>query len=1256
MAGNQSFYIDTTLESKLLLLKSSVADFTPLKLQAQTSTSIVRLMMQNSDASRFMSLIWDSAGGAEVLNITGDSQTPAQFFRTGDVTLTSTLTNQLRVKSKFLVLNSAGSAGAFSEVNTGTGDGGVVISGENGSGGLAAQLWLYGPTSGAPSDIRFRQNGVDTIIFYGSVTPRRMVLGQPGDTNQHTIYGSFDTLNPQSGTVQWSFRKDVNAGDSTNIAQIALGNSGSNQGHLRVGYTNAAAAGSPSAQFAFDPRNNADTTNINAGRLLFQKVAGNNGAQALIQTSTTSGTLTTAISINEAQLVTLGAPGTDVAHSINGGLELITATKGIAVNDTNTTTNIMVIKRNQDATTRFLFVNNDNGVSSQARLSIAAGAGDINIFGTSVAGGATNRIEADATFTGGMIISQLGNNSMVLRTNSTDALTIQGNQTVIVASSLRVGTGGFGAFGAVSGAHQAFSSSLSTGTSTTNSIVGVGAFVNDGINNKRISLFADHLNQSVGIVYSASSGGPAFYISNAFTGKVPLSFSATDLVTIGGTGVTQTHLIRSRGLATTDAPSGSSTGFSAVHDSDTAGSSAAFAAQVAGSSAGDPVMAFVVAGQNAFAMGMDNDDSDQFKISLGTTLGTTDYLKLNTSGQFTFGASGNSNQHTINGPVRISNVSGPILELLDGGTFGTNADPYISFRDSSVEGGRVGFTSAATNTLQLRNIISGGGLSLSTNNQEQLFLSDSTTGHDASYGVINQTMRYKGSLFIGRSATEYPYVGFNARSKSGANTYDYDSADTASIIRFDDGGFRFRGTATIGTIGGAITFVDNMFLNKNGVLMIGTTTAAASTPYVDFVRGTAGTASGIGHIRLSDITTDATGKQTAISWRHTTNAEEDHAIFYASGADLYLGGGLSALNAVSTLRFYTGATSTTTTGSEAMRISSGQDVYIGTTSNQGGHTIEKLNVYNITGATAPGTNSYANISSFLDMNTMNAMTSGTNSSTMYISMRRNLSSQVANVTDTGASGLSTIFAEARISTAPTFSYINTSTPGVAVLRIAGPVLAGGGTTSITNYNGIRIDSNSAATGTNKYGLFIDDHSGATNNWSIWTTTVGSVRFGNTLRIGDISGVLSLDNEQISVRRLLQSGDLSLGNIAGQFEYNNTNDAAVTSSATQASLGAIYRRTITTSITDSATASYFGLGANFVYTVSSGQTYTNTSEIYAAILAGSPSLSGGGSLAITHYSGLLVSSSSINTGTNKYGIRINDQTGATNNFSNIYWLS
>jgi hypothetical protein len=182
------------------------------------------------------------------------------------------------------------------------------------TGAAGGEIEVYGSAhASAANQIRFVNNGtLGGLISSASA----WTIGASGSTQTHSINGNFTSINASAGDIAWSFRKDVNAGDSTNTAQLAVGNSGTNQGQSRLAYVNAAATGAPSSSFAFDPRNNADTTNFNAARLLFSKVAAADTATAEIQTAV-AGTFASRISIGSTGAVTLGSSGTSVVHNIN---------------------------------------------------------------------------------------------------------------------------------------------------------------------------------------------------------------------------------------------------------------------------------------------------------------------------------------------------------------------------------------------------------------------------------------------------------------------------------------------------------------------------------------------------------------------------------------------------------------------------------------------------------------------------------------------------------------------------------------------------------------------------------------------------------------------------------------------------------------------------------------------------------------------------------------------------------------------------
>lgn len=77
----------------------------------------------------------------------------------------------------------------------------------------------------------------------------------------------------------------------------------------------------------------------------------------------------------------------------------------------------------------------------------------------------------------------------------------------------------------------------------------------------------------------------------------------------------------------------------AQNTSNTANSNARLAASVAGASAADPYIYYEVSGVQAWSEGIDNSDSDKFKIASSGTLGTNDRLTIDTSGNTTVAGS-----------------------------------------------------------------------------------------------------------------------------------------------------------------------------------------------------------------------------------------------------------------------------------------------------------------------------------------------------------------------------------------------------------------------------------------------------------------------------------------------------------------------------------------------------------------------------------------------------------------------------------------
>lgn len=90
-------------------------------------------------------------------------------------------------------------------------------------------------------------------------------------------------------------------------------------------------------------------------------------------------------------------------------------------------------------------------------------------------------------------------------------------------------------------------------------------------------------------------------------------------------------------------------------------------------------------------------------------------------------------------------------------------------------------------------------------------------------------------LFAGASTGDYSYVGYNVRSAAGADTYNYDGGDTASMIKFQNGGIDLRGTSTVGSAGGAITFTQLMRVSNDGRARF--TDGTAASPSISFIDG-----------------------------------------------------------------------------------------------------------------------------------------------------------------------------------------------------------------------------------------------------------------------------------------------------------------------------------------------------------------------------------------------------------------------------------
>lgn len=139
-----------------------------------------------------------------------------------------------------------------------------------------------------------------------------------------------------------------------------------------------------------------------------------------------------------------------------------------------------------------------------------------------------------------------------------------------------------------------------------------------------------------------------------------------------------------------------------VNASNTAGSDASLSVSVGGSSGGDPSVVFSISGASAWAMGLDNSDSDLFKIAATGTLGSADVVTINSSAHMFINdtADGNvSSGLTINqGGNDNSLLAFKSSDVNHGITTQRETDTYGDFAKISAANGGVNFNGWSAGT------------------------------------------------------------------------------------------------------------------------------------------------------------------------------------------------------------------------------------------------------------------------------------------------------------------------------------------------------------------------------------------------------------------------------------------------------------------------------------------------------------------------------------------------------------------------------
>ena len=234
--------------------------------------------------------------------------------------------------------------------------------------------------------------------------------------------------------------------------------------------------------------------------------------------------------------------------------------------------------------------------------------------------------------------------------------------------------------------------------------------------------------------------------------------------------------------------------------------------QIEGEGGADPYINFLANNTQHWSAGIDDSDSDKFKISKHSALGTNDYLNIDTSGNVSIGTtsaydglnvykSSNTAFRLHNSTTGVSTSAGFVIQQAGDESYVWNYEP------SSLIFG-------TDNTSQV--IINRFG---------SLSIKASSPIHYTGYAALDFGLT--GTMYSATSGTNITSLINNAYLNSNASAWVYKQADEASYLAMMDGKFRFF-TAAAGSAGGSITWGDEkMVIEQGGNVGIGTSSPAA---------------------------------------------------------------------------------------------------------------------------------------------------------------------------------------------------------------------------------------------------------------------------------------------------------------------------------------------------------------------------------------------------------------------------------------------
>lgn len=324
-------------------------------------------------------------------------------------------------------------------------------------------------------------------------------------------------------------------------------------------------------------------------------------------------------------------------------------------------------------------------------------------------------------------------------------------------------------------------------------------------------------------------------------------------------------------------------------------------------------------------------------------------------------------------------------------------------------------------------------------------LSGSVTGFQ-SFSVIGNTNT---TYYAATDASGNWEVGIGTYSTTGptlTRTTILSSSNSGSAVTFS------------GTVSIFVTYPSEKSVNYDAADNVGIGTAP--TVLLDVV-GTGGT------IKVSTSATDATDKFFRLGGGHYTAAEEGVTLVSGSASvsanNVNYGGGSSALNAATILRFYTAANTTTTGGTERLRIDSSGRLQINGSNTLTSSLVSTGNAFPLTDA-----------------------------STAY-QFRAEATFNAAN---TSAAGF-----------ASTYDFPSSGTFSSSYQFFAGTIPTLTGTAAVTNNYGFYCGAQTV--GTNIYGVY-SNIAAASNRWNFYANGTADNYFAGKVGIGNNNPQFGID--------------------------------------------------------------------------------------------------------------------------------------------------